>query len=165
MTTADLVTYLEQLHVQMTPTDAGTIKYRAKAGTLTLVLQGLLKTCTSQLYALLTTGKDLDLPKGVTFPALDFSQFLTWRTGKVPANGQLMTVKLDAPTYHDTPSPARTYLGKPCTKKKCTPTAAISNGQPASRYFAPSGLCVACWERWEKTTTTEEEHDNDQPHF
>ena len=123
MTAADLVTYLEQLRVQMTPNAAGTIKYRAQAGTLTLVLQGLLKTCKPHHYALLTTGEELVLPKDVTFPATDYSQFRTWRTDKVPANGQLMTVKLGAPTYHDTPSPALTYKGRPCPKKKCQPTA------------------------------------------
>jgi hypothetical protein len=156
MTNVDVVQYLGGLRVRLTPLPDGQLGYRAPKGVLTLVLKGLIKTCRAQLYALLTTGEELDLPNGVTFPATAYTRFRTWQTGKVPANGQLMTTKLPEPTYHDHPSPALTYKGRPCPKKTCKTTATFLNGQPASTYFRPSGLCVACWERWEKRTTTEE---------
>jgi hypothetical protein len=157
--TSDVLSYLDQLQVGLTLTPEGQLHYRAPKGVMTFVLKGLIKTCRVQLYALLTTGEELDLPKGVTFPATDYTRFRTWQTGKVPANGQLMTTQLPEPTYHDTPSAALTDKGRPCQKKKCQPTETFSNGQPASLYFRPSGLCVACWEGWEKTTQGEEPTD------
>jgi hypothetical protein len=157
MTARELLGALEPLGVRLTPAPDGRLAYVATPGALTLVLQGVLKTCKKPLWTLLTTGEDSELPKNVSLPATDFSQFRTWQTGTVPANGRLIATALDAPTYHDTPSEPRTYVGKPCPKKVCKPTTTFKDGKPASVYFAPSGICVACWERWDKQTTEEEE--------
>jgi hypothetical protein len=54
----------------------------------------------------------------------------------------------------DTPSPPETAWGKLCMVQACRkrdPTAT------QSLRFTPSGICVACWERWEKRVTSEEE--------
>jgi hypothetical protein len=150
MTASDLLTYLEGRRVRLTPTPQLGLHYRAPRGVLTLVLVGILKACKAPLVQLLTTGEDLPLPAHVTVPETDYSRFLTWQTGKVPANAVLMVQKLPEPKYYDAPSPARTSKGRPCPKKKCPPTAQFTDGQPASLYFRPSGVCVSCWQRWDK---------------
>jgi hypothetical protein len=158
---SELLRSLDVLSVVLSPLPDGRLHYRAKKGAITLVLQGLVKTCRAPLWHLLTTGEDTELPKKVTLPPTDYSIYRTWQTGKVPAVPYPMG-PLPEPKYHDTPSPPRTSKGPPCTKKQCKPTTTFSDGRPASLYFRPSGLCVACWERLDKTTK-EEEEDNKDP--
>ena len=64
MTAHDVLTYLEQLQVQLTLTPQGQLRYRAPRGVMTLVLQGTIKTYKAQLTQLLTTGEDVELPRG-----------------------------------------------------------------------------------------------------
>jgi hypothetical protein len=54
---------------------------------------------------------------------------------------------LPPPTVHDTPSPARTYVGTPCSNKQCAPSAQYPSGRPANLRYRRTGLCVACLER------------------
>ena len=152
MTARDLAVSLQALGVRMRPEADGRITYQAKHGVLTLVLQGVLKTCRQPLWVLLTGGEDTALPTGVSVPVTDYRQFRTWVTGKAPAG-----YTLKAPTVHDVPSEPRTYLSKPCPTQKCAPTDTFKNGNPASRYFAPSGICVACWNKCDKHTKPPEE--------
>ena len=163
MTARDVLEYLDRLQVQLTLTPLGKLRYRAPCGVMTHVLQGTLSTCRAALTHFLTTGEDAPLPKGVTLPETDYSRFLTWQTGKVPASAQLMTGPLPEPLYHDVPSPPETVKGLPCSTKCCTPTEAFSSGQPASLYYTRTGLCVACYERvnseWLESRTPADEGD------
>jgi hypothetical protein len=95
--------------------------------------------------------RETEVPPTMLAPCTDPPRFRIWVTGKAPAG-----VQLHDPLYHDVPREARTYLGRPCHKKKCMPTDTFQNGSPASWYFAPSGICVTCWQRWEKTVTLED---------
>ena len=147
MTALDVMCYLEKLKVRLTLTPELVLRYKAPRGVMTHVLLGTLKTCKEPLVQLLLTGEDTPLPRGISLPATDYSRFLTWQTGKVPASAQLMAGPLPAPVYHDTPSPPETVQGPPCSTKCCQPTTAVSNGRPASLYYKRTGLCVACYAR------------------
>jgi hypothetical protein len=105
-----------------------------------MVLQGTIKTCKGPLTALLTTGEDLPLPKGVSLPETDYRRFVTWQTGKVPA-GTFME-PLPAPIYHNVPGVPDTVLGAPCPKNGCQPNALSTSGQPLSTYYRRTRLCV-----------------------
>jgi hypothetical protein len=157
MMASDLVLYLGRVPLTLEPLEGGRIKCRGKKGALTLVLTGLVKDFRQPLWQLLTTGEDSEMPKGFFLPATDYSVFRTWRTGTVPANARLMYEPLPVPTCHCTPSAVQTFLGKPCSKKKCKLTETFKDGTPASRYFQHSRVCVACWERLDKRTTDAEE--------
>jgi hypothetical protein len=135
------------LQVQLTLTPDGQVHYRASRGVMTLVLKGLIKTCKAPLTQLFATGEDLELPRGVSLPAVDYRHFLTWQTGKAPASAQMMTGALPEPLYYDQPTPSETRLGPPCTTKCCGATTTFRSGQPASEYYRRSGLCVACNQR------------------
>jgi hypothetical protein len=128
MTASDVLAYFDQLQVGLTLTLDGQLHYRAPKGVMTLVLKGLIKTCKAPLTQLLTTGEDLELPKGVSLPEVDYLRFLTWRTGSVPASAQMMAGALPEPTHHDQPTPSETRLGPPCTTKCCAPTTAFRSG-------------------------------------
>ena len=121
-------------------------------GRMTRALQGTIKSCQDQIIHLLTTGEDTELPTGVSLPETDYSQFLTWQTGKVPANAQLMAGPLPASKDHDVPTKPRTYMGRVCTVKVCQKHDPVAT---RSLRFAPSGMCCRCWERAKKTTTRE----------
>jgi hypothetical protein len=84
----------------------------------------------------------------VTAPGLGFPDFREWCTGRIPSTA-LMPLKapLPEPKYHDTPSPCKTYIGRPCPKKAC-------KGHRV--HFSRSGLCTSCWERAKKVTTMSE---------
>ena len=144
MTVHDVLTYLDQQRVTITLTPACELRYRAPRGVMTRVLHGVLKTCKDPLVQLLTTGEDAPLPRGVSLPETDYSRFLTWRTGTVPASAQLMTEPLPQPRYHDVPSAPETVLGPPCSKQGCGPTALSPSGQPRSTYYRRTRLCVRC---------------------
>jgi hypothetical protein len=90
-------------------------------------------------------GTQTDAPAPPAAPP----EYRTWTPGKVPA-GSLLAVPLPPPTVHDTPSPPRQTLGPPCRNKRCGPTATGADGQPASWYYRPSGICVRCYARWDK---------------
>ena len=147
MTALDVMCYLERLQVRLTLTSELELHYKAPRGVMTRVLLGALTTCKRPLVHLLLTGEDVPLPKGVSLPETDYSRFLTWQTGKVPASAQLMAGPLPEPLYHDDHSPAETVQGLPCSTKCCTPTTTLTSGRPASRYYKRTGLCVACYER------------------
>jgi hypothetical protein len=144
MTASDVLTYLDKLQVQLTLTPDGQLRCQAPRGVMTIVLQGTIKTCKGLLTELLTTGEDLPLPKRVSLPATDYSRFLTWQTGKVPASAQLMAGPLPAPIYHDVPGVPDTVLGPPCPKNGCKPNALSKSSQPLSTYYRRTRLCVRC---------------------
>ena len=145
MNASDVLSYLATQRVTLTLTPEGELSYRAPRGVMTMVLKAVLKTCKAPLTQLLATGADVPLPTGVTLPETDYSQFLTWQTGKVPASAQLMQGKLKEPLYHDVPCVPETVLGAPCTKKGCKPNALSKQGQPRSTYYRRTGLCVRCY--------------------
>ena len=147
MTALDVMCYLERRKVRLTLTPELQLRYRAPRGVMTRVLRGAITACKEPLIHLLTTGEDHPLPKGVSLPETDYSRFLTWQTGTVPASAQLMAGPLPAPAYHDGPSPVETVKGLPCPTKCCPPTTTFRSGQPASLYYKRTGLCVACYER------------------
>jgi hypothetical protein len=70
-----------------------------------------------------------------------------WITGKAPNTAQTHVGVLPPPRLHDTPSPPRLSRGRVCPVKACRthdPTATHSV------RFWPTGLCVACWQRWHR---------------
>jgi hypothetical protein len=153
MMASAVLAYLEGLRVRLTLTPEGVLHYRAPKGAMTSVLWGTVKSCQVPLTMLLTTGVDGDLPKGVSFPETDYSRFVTWQTGKVPASAQFMMAPLLAPKYHDVPSVPETVLGRPCPKTACKPDAVLTNGKPANMYYRRTRLCVACYDRLQKQRT------------
>jgi hypothetical protein len=164
MTASDVCTYLEAQRVTLLLTPEGELTYRAPRGVMTMVLKGLLKDWKEPLVQLLTTGEDAPLPEGASLPATDYSQFLTWQTGKVPASAQLIAGALPQPLYHDIPGPPETVLGPPCRIKGCAANAMSKQGQPLSTYYRRTRLCVRCYGRLRntvaasQTTATGEAH-------
>jgi hypothetical protein len=80
-----------------------------------------------------------------------------WVTGQIPDKSEtVITTPLPEPLYHDTPSIPETYWGKPCMVKAC---AKADKDTTRSLRFRPSGLCVACWQRWDKHVTRDEDDD------
>jgi hypothetical protein len=163
MTASDVLTYLEQLGVVLTLKPDGGLHYRAPRAVMTFVIKGLIKTCKAPLTALLVTGEDLELPRGVSLPETDYRRFLTWQTGRVPASAQMMAGALPEPIYHDEPTPSETFLGRPCTTKACHPQTTFRSGEPASLYYRRSGICLRCnaraKEAWCKTRTVGQDED------
>ena len=163
MTALDVLAYLQQLRVRLTLTPALGLRYRAPKGVMTRVLMGTIKACQAEVTRLLVTGEDTPLPTGMRLPERDYSRFLTWQTGKVPASAQLMASPLPEPLYHDVPSPPETVTGRACPTKCCQPTTTVTSGHPASLYYKHTGLCVACYARvqaaWTASKRQEEDHD------
>jgi hypothetical protein len=140
MTPADLYTQLCAMGVTLTATPDGGVHVRAPVGVLTPVLKAAMQACKPALWLLAQPPQ-----QGAYAP---FPAFRVWVTGNVPPNGVAMTsVPLPTPVMHDTPSPARTGIGMPCSTKGCPPSAQYPSGRPASRRYQPTGLCVACLER------------------
>jgi hypothetical protein len=81
--------------------------------------------------------------------AMSVSPWRLWATGQAP-NG----VVLPPIVGQDTPTPPATAWGKLCTVKACRKRDPQAT---KSLRFQPSGLCVACWQRWDKRVTSDEE--------
>jgi len=141
MSAADLLTQLATLGVTLTAPAADRLVYRAPRGVLTPDLLQAMREAKAALCALLRP------PAPVC--AADYR---VWVTGKIPSSSML-TTPLPEPIYHDGPSPPQTSLGRPCTVKGCKPTDLFPTGQPASRYYRPSGVCVQCYARLDKRTS------------
>ena len=77
------------------------------------------------------------------------SPWRLWVTGRMPHG-----VVVPPLAGHDTPSPPETTWGRLCLVKACRKRDPQAT---KSLRFQPSGSCVACWERWDKTVTTEDE--------
>jgi hypothetical protein len=165
MRAADVLTYLEAQRVTLTLTEGGALSYRAPRGVMTMVLKGVVKTYREPLTHLLSTGEDAPLPGGVTLPETDYRRFLTWSTGKPPANAQMLHEPLPPAVHHDLPSVPETVLGPPCPRKGCDPNALSKQGKPLSTYYRRTRLCVRCYCRLrnqlphDQTTTTGEEEE------
>jgi hypothetical protein len=77
------------------------------------------------------------------------SSWRVWVTGRAPHGAVLAP-----PIYHDTSSAPETAWGARCPTQACRkqdPTAM------QSLRYVPSGICVACWSRWDKTVTNGED--------
>jgi hypothetical protein len=72
-----------------------------------------------------------------------------WVTGRMPGG-----VVLPPLVGHDVPSAPVAVWGDVCTTQKCRKR---SPHATQSLRFQPSGICVACWQRWSKKVTSDEE--------
>jgi len=81
--------------------------------------------------------------------ALAVSPWRLWVTGRAPGG-----VVLPPLGGQDTPTPPETAWGELCTVKACRKR---DSHATRSLRFQPSGICVACWERWDQTVTSGEE--------
>jgi hypothetical protein len=137
MTAQELLDHLQVLGVELAPAPDSMLQVRAPHGTLTPLLVEALRTAKPELVALLT-----DPQPQATEPTRSYRQ---WVTGKIPQTAVLPIAEpLLPPKYHDTPSPCKTYTGRPCTVKACTGN---------RTRFWPTRMCTQCWERAKKCTT------------
>ena len=77
--------------------------------------------------------------------AFDPSWVTAWRlwvTGRAPQG-----VQLAAPVFHDVPHVPATTWGPLCRTHACRKQDPLAT---RSLRFRPSGICVRCWQRWDK---------------
>lgn len=145
----ELLDALVSAGVTLVPDQDGQIQCLAPKGALTPRLRGQIRHHKAALLLLLAErhqrrAADAQEPA----PSL----WRRWVAGGTP--GQFGTYKVDAPMYHDTPSPTATYWGELCAWKACQKLR--PDATQSLRYF-PSGMCVTCWQRADKAVTKEEE--------
>jgi hypothetical protein len=164
MTALDLFHSLHAQGISLTPSPDGTVRYRAPKGALTPTLLDTMRQHKAALHALAEAAEERttlqqDRPPLVApvLPAVepplaaDGPSLRQWVTGQIPDTAtRPLLAPLPPPTYHDVPSPPQTYWGKPCTVHACQRTDPTAT---RTLRFAPSALCVACWQRLDKTTT------------
>jgi hypothetical protein len=76
-------------------------------------------------------------------------QWREWVTGKAPSTAQTHVGTLPAPCIQDTPSVPRIYRGRVCRVKACQKQDPLAL---SSLRFAPTWICVRCWQRWRADT-------------
>jgi hypothetical protein len=147
MTAHELLEYLESLGISVVPDQAGMLQVLAPPGTFPPRLRALLRGLKTEVIALLLARAQ---PMPATYPSPEASLYRRWVTGATP--GQFGTYKLDVPKYQTTRHEPVVYWGEPCTKKVCRKS--VNDVGQSIRFF-PSGTCLSCWERWDKTTREE----------
>jgi hypothetical protein len=184
VTALELFDHLQAQGVRLTPEPDGTLRYKARVGLLTIPLMAVMRQQKTALYDLVVEHEErLALAAGnVRYEADQWQDFgapappvasppvapatpvatstgseqrlRQWVTGLLPDTAQMaLLTPLPAPLYHDTPSPPQTSWGTRCPVKACR------RADPAatrSLRFRPSGICVMCWQRWDKRTTSED---------
>ena len=89
------------------------------------------------------------MTEDVSTTATSMSPWRLWVPGRV-INGVIVPPLVG----QDTPSPPATAWGRLCPVQACRKRDPHAT---QSLRFQPSGICVACWERWDKTVTHDEQ--------
>jgi hypothetical protein len=158
MTAHELFSFLLDAGVLLTTEPDGRLRYRGPQGFFTDALLAEMRTHKAALLAVIETSEASTVVMPET-PLPDTASggasYRTWVTGSIPnAQTIALTTPLPPPKCHDTPHTPVTYVGALCAVKKCSPNAAYPSGRPASLRYSRSGLCVACYGRWDKRTST-----------
>src|SRR6516165_1248515 len=147
MTAHELLEHLESLGISVVPDQAGVLQVLAPTGTFTPRLRAQVRSYKADIIALLAARAPL-MPE--TYVSPEASVYRRWVSGQAP--GEFATFTLAPPKYKTVRHEPVTYWGAACPKKVCQK--AVSEAGQSLRFF-PSGTCVSCWQRWDKTTREE----------